>query len=268
MEIEKQNNFKKPKLSIITVCYNAESTITETIDSVLKYANEGIEYVIIDGNSKDETLSIIEKYRGVFNNRKITFKFVSESDKGIYDAMNKGILHSSGDWIMFLNSGDLLIEQIDISLLKKETIYCYGFYFYFIYNNNKYRKAQYPQISKFDLPTCHNAMIFPKTNIQYDLKYKISADYDFYNKYLKSGFDVSFVTNKIIEYSRDGVSEVYLIPTLKEKFLINVSKNKRLKVAIYLFVLYLKEIFLTAIKKAVPKTTIIKRRLKSGYNKI
>lgn len=88
------------KISIITVCFNNEKTIEHTIRSVLAQKCKNIEYLIIDGNSTDNTLSIINKY-----NSDIDF-VISENDKGIYDAINKGIKHSSGDVVGFLHADD------------------------------------------------------------------------------------------------------------------------------------------------------------------
>ena len=81
------------KVSIITVCYNSAATIRRTIESVLWQTYQDIEYVIVDGASKDETLQIIKEYQKLFGER---MKLVSEPDKGIYDAMNKGIRLAGG----------------------------------------------------------------------------------------------------------------------------------------------------------------------------
>jgi glycosyltransferase involved in cell wall biosynthesis len=88
------------KITLITVCYNSASTLQKTIESVANQTYTKIEYVIVDGSSKDETLSIIKKYDS------IVFKWISEPDKGLYDAMNKGIAMATGDIIGILNSDD------------------------------------------------------------------------------------------------------------------------------------------------------------------
>jgi glycosyltransferase involved in cell wall biosynthesis len=89
------------KISIITVCYNSEKTIERTIKSVLAQKYYNIEYIIIDGGSKDSTIQIIEKYRSSIH------QFISEKDHGIYDAINKGITISTGDIVGILNSDDI-----------------------------------------------------------------------------------------------------------------------------------------------------------------
>ncbi len=96
------------KLSLITITYNSSSTIADTIKSVLNQTYSDIEYLVIDGASKDNTLSIIKEYEPQFNGR---MKWISEPDNGIYDAMNKGILMATGDIIGILNSDDLFFDN-------------------------------------------------------------------------------------------------------------------------------------------------------------
>lgn len=93
------------KISIITVSYNAAKTIEQTIQSVVNQTYDNIEYIIIDGGSTDGTVDIIKKYED-----KIAY-WVSEPDKGIYDAMNKGILKASGEYIYFLGADDWLYNE-------------------------------------------------------------------------------------------------------------------------------------------------------------
>lgn len=94
------------KISIITVCYNSAATIEKTILSVAAQSYKNIEYLIIDGNSKDNTVGIIKKHENKIN------KWISESDKGLYDAMNKGIEMATGDLIGILNSDDVFNNEL------------------------------------------------------------------------------------------------------------------------------------------------------------
>ena len=96
------------KISLITTSYNSEITISDTLSSVLLQSYSNIEYIIVDGGSSDETISIIKEYEPLFNGR---LKWISEKDDGIYDAMNKGIQMASGDIVGILNSDDLFFDS-------------------------------------------------------------------------------------------------------------------------------------------------------------
>lgn len=93
-------------VSIITICYNSETVIRKTIESVLAQSYNNIEYLIVDGASKDKTVSVAEEYRELFQQKGYAYHIFSEPDKGIYDAMNKGIRKSTGELIGLINSGD------------------------------------------------------------------------------------------------------------------------------------------------------------------
>lgn len=104
MVIEEMKN-SNLKISIITVCRNAEHIIEKTIKSVLGQKYKNIEYIIVDGNSQDKTLDIVMRYA-----KGGKLKYISETDGGIYDAMNKGILIATGEYLQFLNAGDALVN--------------------------------------------------------------------------------------------------------------------------------------------------------------
>lgn len=107
----------KLKISVVTVCYNAVETLEETMLSVLHQTYPDIEYIIIDGGSTDGTVDIIKKYAD-----RLAY-WVSEPDKGIYDAMNKGIDIATGDYINFMNAGDKFYQHNTVaSLLESFTI--------------------------------------------------------------------------------------------------------------------------------------------------
>ena len=93
-------------VSVITICYNSEAVIRKTIESVLAQTWDSIEYQIIDGASKDKTVAIAEEYRDRFAEKGYSYRISSEPDHGIYDAMNKGIRHATGELIGLINSGD------------------------------------------------------------------------------------------------------------------------------------------------------------------
>ena len=98
-----EDSFRHPLISVVTVCYNSEKTIGVTIESILNQTYDNYEYLIVDGDSTDNTLEIIKKYEPKFEGR---LRYISEKDTGIYNAMNKGIRESSGTVIGILNSDD------------------------------------------------------------------------------------------------------------------------------------------------------------------
>lgn len=98
-------NRKPVKISIITVCYNAERVIEQTIRSVIEQTYPHLEYLIIDGASTDGTAEVVRRYA-----EEMPIRWYSEPDKGIYDAMNKGVRKASGDYLYFLNAGDTLFD--------------------------------------------------------------------------------------------------------------------------------------------------------------
>lgn len=128
-------NIMVKKITVVTVCFNAESVLEQTILSVLNQTYKDIEYLIIDGGSKDGTLGIIKKYSD-------KVKWISEPDKGIYDAMNKGVKMASGEWINFMNAGDRfasndVLEKIFAKDYPDEVKFLYSDNFYQTENGRK-----------------------------------------------------------------------------------------------------------------------------------
>lgn len=105
------------KISIVTATYNSSATVRDTIESVLKQSYQDFEYIIVDGNSKDNTIDIVKEYESKFNGR---LKWISERDKGIYDAMNNGIQMATGDVVGILNSDDFFTSDNILERVAKE----------------------------------------------------------------------------------------------------------------------------------------------------
>ena len=125
------------KISLITVCYNSEETIKDTIESVLKQTYRNYEYIIIDGKSKDKTLDIIKSYEKKFDSK---LKYISESDEGLYDAMNKGIALATGDIIGILNSDDILYDKNVFQNVVDNFTNCDGVYSNLLLMNEDFTK--------------------------------------------------------------------------------------------------------------------------------
>ena len=194
------------KISVITISYNAEKFIDKTIQSVINQTYPEIEYILIDGASSDETIQIIEKY-----NSKITF-FISEPDKGLYHAMNKGIKHASGDYIIFMNSGDIfdninILSDIFSNYINSDVIY--GDTNYIIKDKLVFVKASKLNRIWFRLPFCHQS-VFVKTSVMkkyfFDLKYEIIADFNFFHNLYKKKYSFYYVEKAISICNTDGIS--------------------------------------------------------------
>lgn len=171
------------KVSIITVCYNSAATIRRTIESVLGQTYQNIEYIIVDGASKDGTLSIIEEYRDMFGQR---LRLVSEPDRGIYDAMNKGIRMAEGTLIGILNSDDfyepMAVEHIVNDMTDEKYQILYGFIRTWK-NGQEYSIERHSYKFLRDQMFEHTACFVTKAVYDdfgyFDLQYISVADYDF-----------------------------------------------------------------------------------------
>ncbi len=237
-----------PLISIITVTYNAAKTIATTIDSITNQTYQNIEYIIVDGGSEDDTIDIIKK-----NKDKIT-QWISEPDKGIYDAMNKGLKMANGDWCIFMGGDDVFynkqtIKDIVSHFTNKNNIY---------YGNviMSTTKKIYPgnRISKFLIcrrNICHQSIFYPKKiykNYSYDLKYPIWADW-VYNIKLFSLAPKNFIyINSIISIFNDkGISNKGDESFKKDRWRI-ISKYIGKSYCILSFIGYKTKLFIKNIK--------------------
>ena len=245
---------KKPFFSIITVVKNDEKNIQKTIVSILNQKFKNFEYIIIDGNSKDSTISIINKYKDRINN------IISEDDDGLYYAMNKGAKISNGEFIVFVNSGDILTtEALKIIYTKiinnpdadfiigtvkrhytKDTIIKSGF--------DKKRL-----IYNFDFATSHSTGFFIRSSKLreiglFNTNYKCSADYDVYYKLLiLNNLDgISTKNEELIgEVSSGGFSsKISFIKHLKEETTIRLNNGQNKFIVILIFInAFIKHLF-------------------------
>lgn len=161
-------------ISIVTVSFNAASTIEKTIKSVGKHKSSRTEYIIIDGGSKDGTVDLIKKHSDGVD------KWVSEPDKGIYDAMNKGVALASGEWILFLGADDLLclnISEIEDNLTRDFTYYGNVE----LLSNSKIYDGKFGRYKILMRNICQQAIFYPVRLLRerrFNQKYKIAADYE------------------------------------------------------------------------------------------
>ena len=192
------------KITVLTVCFNSEKTIEESVLSVVNQSYDNVEYIIIDGCSTDGTLEVLEKYRD-----KISL-LISEKDGGIYDAINKGLMYASGDFLIVLGSDDHFLsystlEKVASKLRSQNSVY-YGNVYMEEFNEIFYGK--YNKYKRAETNYCHQSIFYPKSvykNYKYDLKYKLCADND-YNFRVSEKFPFEYIGNTISFYSYGGAS--------------------------------------------------------------
>lgn len=212
------------KISIVTVAYNAACSIEETIQSVISQDNQDYEYIVIDGGSTDGTTAIIERYSSAID------YYVSEPDRGIYDAMNKAIDVANGEWIIFLNSGDKFASSHVLSSIATYISSCPDCSVIYGDTVIKYPwgsfQSEGKEISPHDmfLPFCHQST-FVRTELmrqyKFDLSYKIVADYNFFYQLHRLGKKFLHVSELISEYDMNGYSSRRVIELYREIAKIN-----------------------------------------------
>ena len=219
-----------PKFSIITVTYNAGKVLEDTIQSVVFQTYRNVEYIIVDGGSKDNTLEIAGKYHDRIS------KVISEPDKGLYDAMNKGIRLATGDYLCFLNAGDELHEnetlQRIVQTLKGKELpdIIYGEtaivdeegHFLHMRRLSAPEKLNWKSF-KQGMLVCHQAF-FARRELAidnlYDLRYRFSADFDWCIRLMKKAKSLHNTRLTIIDYLNEGMTTRNHKASLKERFRI------------------------------------------------
>lgn len=228
------------QLSIITVCFNAVSTIEETIRSVISQSGASVEYIIIDGGSTDGTLEIIKKYEN-----QIAY-WVSEKDYGLYHAMNKGIERARGDIIGMINADDYYLEGVFEKVLhafNEKSLEDHIFWGDILYcgrvvkgwrNENLRRGAFAPHPSMF----CPK-VVYEKIGV-YKLWYKILADYDFmYRAIHKHNIQPLYLPEPIAFFRDGGVASQSIFRALTEEMLVKIEYGEKKSIAFGTYLLKL-----------------------------
>lgn len=222
------HNHLTPKFSVITVTYNAEKVLEDTIQSVITQTYHHVEYIIVDGASKDSTPAIIDKYRNRIAH------VVSEPDKGLYDAMNKGIAMATGDYLCFLNAGDSFHEDDTLQkmvhsisgnelpdVLYGETALVDAQRHFL-----RMRRLSAPEVLtwksfKQGMLVCHQAFFPHHTLVKpYDLKYRFSSDFDWCIRIMKKAHTLHNTHLTLIDYLEEGMTTQNRKASLKERFRI------------------------------------------------
>ena len=180
------------KISLISVTYNSDKTLAYTIESVLSQTHSEIEYIVVDGASKDKTVSIIKQYEPLFNGR---MKWISEKDKGLYDAMNKGIRMATGDVVGILNSDDFftsndVLEKVSAAFIQDSQLDAIYGDVHFVNPDDLNKCVRYysskifkRHLMKLGFMPAHPSFYIRKECFgkygMYKTDYKIAADFEF-----------------------------------------------------------------------------------------
>jgi glycosyltransferase involved in cell wall biosynthesis len=215
----------KPILSIITIVYNNVRDIERTLLSVLNQSYAHIEYIVVDGESSDGTLEIIQRYQDGLS------KVLSEKDAGIYDAMNKGLALANGDYVLFMNSGDELyapdtVENVFATAPNIDIYYGETEMYNEAWQSIGKRRHSVPEkftwkSFRFGMTISHQAIYIRRSLTEpYDRKYQLSADIDWILTAAKKAKTSVKVSGYVAKYLVGGMSKKRHQQSLKERFSI------------------------------------------------
>lgn len=222
------------KVSIITVCYNSAATIRDTIESVLSQSYEDIEYIIVDGASKDNTLDIVREYRTKIST------VISEPDKGIYDAMNKGIQAATGDIVGILNSDDFYASNESVQhIVDGFNDDVDGVYADLVYvkENQPDKISRRYSSKRFSKRKIRFGFMLPhptyyiRTKLYeefglYKLGYRVAADFELITRHISQGIRLSRVSHVIVKMREGGISSSGLLWRIHQNLEISRACNE------------------------------------------
>ncbi len=216
----------KDRVSVITVCRDAQTKIKQTILSVVSQTYSNIEYIVIDGQSADGTANILEEFSD-----KIDI-YVSERDNGIFDAMNKGIGMAKGDWLCFMNAGDMFAHENVIKDVfangadYDKAMVVYGDFM--MSGCHKTIKASDMAMIKHRMPFCHQSSFIKNQGFRFRTDLQIASDYalfyDIYKTYGPSAF--IYTGNCVSIYDMNGVSIHNLKQLYKEYYRLFIEHKQ------------------------------------------
>ena len=240
------------KLSIITVVLNDHHNIEKTIQSIF-YQNIKLEYIVVDGRSTDGTLEIIEKYK---DNIDI---LISQKDSGIYNAMNKAIEMASGEWICFMNSGDVfystsVLQDFSVKMSDKDVDVYYGDHEVNYEEHTKIVKANNKIEDIWKRMVFSHQSCFVKKEVLSQYKFnesnKITADYELFYTLYKANKRFDYIPIVLSSVSAGGVSDIKRIDSIVSRWNILEKSNK---VNIYYLKLIIVEMLKSVVKKVLGK---------------
>lgn len=245
---------EKALISIVTIAYNCSEELNKTISSVLAQSYPHTEYIIVDGGSTDDTALVLEKYKNHIS------KIISEKDKGIYDAMNKGWRIATGEYILFMNAGDVFASDDTLEKLIEKNLtqdIVYGNWLVQYEQDLIARRAEDFLNMKSHLPFSHQASLIKKSLLEkydgFDLQYKICADYDLFLKCYLDQTKFQYIDLDIAIVSSGGYSDLSRVAALQECEQIRVQKGMKPTPQIQLFLSKSKINLVTQLKNILGK---------------
>lgn len=222
------------QVSVITVSFNAVKTIRKTLESVKNIKDEEVQFIIIDGNSNDGTLDVISEYSAIVD------IIISEPDKGIYDAMNKGLSVATGRFCLFIGADDLLIKngfKESVSFLKRSSGHevIYG---NVIVGDNQLEKIT----SKWKIlreNISHQAIFYPKSIYsahKYNIKYRICADHEYNIRLIGHNVKYKHIPCTVTVFGTDGISSSQVDSDFQNDYINLVKKNSS---CVHFYLIYL-----------------------------
>ena len=226
-----------PLITVITVSFNCKEEIKTTIKSVINQSYPNIEYIIVDGGSEDGTLDVIKKYTEYID------YWISEPDKGLYDAMNKGIQLSQGKWIIFLNAGDTFftektVENVVLKTGGKNVDILYGDAIVSFKGMEKIFRAGPPEKLEKEMVLAHPST-FVKSKVLkenlFDTSYKVAADFELIRRLWKKGKKFMYVNEiiSVVNTTEESISSKYYELSLDECRKITGRKSFLIKKATF-----------------------------------
>ena len=224
----KKSYENKPLISIITVVFNGEKYLEQTIQNVINQSYDNVEYIIIDGGSTDGTLDIIKKYEDQID------YWISEKDRGIYDAMNKSIDLASGEWINFMNAGDwFYTDNVLKDIFDKSNFFNIDIIYgdnQVVYPNKKriakagnmediWKGSQFSHQSTFVSSSLHKKNKFNIFN-------RIGADFQFFYNAYKNETKFKYINTTIATISSGGLSDIKRIDSIVGRWNV-IEKNEK-----------------------------------------
>jgi glycosyltransferase involved in cell wall biosynthesis len=252
-------NNRIPLVTVVTIVFNGEDFIEDTILSVINQNYSNIEYIVIDGESTDKTTEIIKRYVPHIH------YWVSEKDSGIYDAMNKAIDAATGEWMIFMNAGDTFSSNSSIAdvFSRDQNNFAVIYGDVNVVYSKFMRLVKAKMISEIPkgMPFCHQSTLvktsYHKTN-KFNVENPIAADMEFFMSAYLSGFQFNYLPFSISNISSGGLSDTKRIETILAWWKVSVQLGSSKYLALHYMALLSTTYLKAMVKRMIPNFLVLK----------